>query len=93
MLRLMSEKEELRVVSDQVGRPTYCEDLAEAALKLLDAEGVFHFANAFETSWYNFAEEIHRQANELCIPLKVNTFCPFLLKNIPLKQFVLLILH
>jgi dTDP-4-dehydrorhamnose reductase len=65
MLRLMSEKEELRVVADQIGRPTYCKDLAEVTLDLLDEEGVFHFANAFETTWYQFAQEIHRQAQEL----------------------------
>lgn len=64
MMRLMKEKEELQVVSDQVGRPTYCEDLAEAALMLLEEEGVYHFANSQETSWYTFATEIHRQMQE-----------------------------
>lgn len=76
MLRLMSEKEQLRVVSDQVGRPTYCQDLAENALQLLDAAGIFHFANAFETSWFQFAQEIHRQARELGFPLKVKAIEP-----------------
>lgn len=71
MLQLMNEKEQLRIVYDQVGRPTYCQDLAETALELLDEEGVFHFANAFETSWFQFAKEIHRQARELHFPLKV----------------------
>lgn len=76
MLRLMNEKEELRIVYDQVGRPTYCQDLAEIALELLDEEGVFHFANAFETSWFQFAKEIHRQAKELGFPLKMKTLEP-----------------
>lgn len=70
MLRLMSEKEQIRVVSDQVGRPTYCQDLAEAALKLLNEQGIFHFANASETNWYEFAKEIYRQGKELDFPLK-----------------------
>jgi dTDP-4-dehydrorhamnose reductase len=73
MLHLMSEREQLKVVYDQTGRPTYCQDLAEAALELLDEEGVFHFANAFETSWFQFAKEIHRQAKELGFPLKMKT--------------------
>lgn len=76
MLGLMSEKDQLRVVYDQIGRPTYCQDLAEVALELLDEEGVFHFANAFETSWFQFAKEIHRQAKELGFPLKMKTIEP-----------------
>jgi dTDP-4-dehydrorhamnose reductase len=76
MLYLMNEKEQLRVVHDQTGRPTYCQDLAEAALELLDEEGIFHFANAFETSWFHFAKEIHRQAKELGFPLKLKTLEP-----------------
>lgn len=76
MLRLMSEKEQLRIVYDQIGKPTYCQDLAEAGLQLLDEEGIFHFANSFETSWFQFAEEIHRQAQKLHFPLKVKTLEP-----------------
>lgn len=76
MLRLMSAKEQLRVVYDQIGRPTYCQDLAEIAFELLDEDGVFHFANSFETSWFQFAKEIHRQATELGFPLKMKTLEP-----------------
>ena len=56
--------ESLRVVDDQVGRPTHAGDLADAVLALLDegAEGIWHFANAGECSWHGFAEEIVRQA-------------------------------
>ena len=54
----------------------YCQDLVEAALELLDEEGIFHFANAFETSWFQFAKEIHRQAKELGFPLKLKTLEP-----------------
>lgn len=76
MLRLMEERDQLRIVHDQVGRPTYCQDLAEAALELLDEEGIFHFANSLETSWYQFAKEIHRRAEELQFPLKVKVIEP-----------------
>jgi len=54
----------LRVVSDQIGRPTLASDLADAVVRLLDlgAEGTVHFANSGECSWFEFAEEIIRQA-------------------------------
>ncbi|MCE2982092.1 MAG: dTDP-4-dehydrorhamnose reductase [Parachlamydia sp.] len=65
MLRLMNEKETLRIVSDQVGRPTYCQDLAEIAFQLMEDDGIYHFANAYETNWYKFAAEIYRQGREL----------------------------
>lgn len=83
MLHLMSEKEQINVVCDQVGRPTYCQDLAEIALELLEEEGVFHFANSFETSWFQFAKEIHRQALDLKFPLKVKTIDPISTKDYP----------
>lgn len=83
MLRLMSEKEQLQVVSDQIGRPTYCQDLAETAWEMLDEEGLFHFANAFETSWHQFAKEIYRQAIELGFPLKMKRVEPISTKEYP----------
>ncbi|MDQ2646942.1 MAG: dTDP-4-dehydrorhamnose reductase [Myxococcota bacterium] len=65
MVNLMRDRDEVRVVSDQHGRPTYTEDLAEALLALVGlggeaaAEpGVYHFANAGETSWHGFAVAI-----------------------------------
>ncbi|MFZ5788485.1 MAG: dTDP-4-dehydrorhamnose reductase [Acidobacteriota bacterium] len=50
----------LRVVADQVGCPTYTEDLAATILALVDrgSEGVFHAVNRGEVSWHGFAEEI-----------------------------------
>jgi dTDP-4-dehydrorhamnose reductase len=58
MMKLMQEKEEIRVVSDQRGRPTYAPDLAKVLIRLLDGSGIFHVANREETSWYEFAQEI-----------------------------------
>lgn len=83
MLRLMGERETLKVVADQVGKPTYCQDLVEAALELLDQGGIFHFANSQETSWYLFAKEIHRQAQALGFPLKVKTIEPISTSEYP----------
>jgi dTDP-4-dehydrorhamnose reductase len=62
MMRLMKEKTELNVVSDQVGCPTYAADLAEALLAIAVSDhfvpGIFHFSNEGVTSWYEFAREI-----------------------------------
>lgn len=54
----------VRVVTDQVGRPTATTDLAEAIVALLDRDirGIVHFANAGEVSWNAFAREIYRLA-------------------------------
>ncbi len=54
-----SGREELRVVDDQKGRPTFAPDLARALVKLVSvgARGLVHFANAGETTWYGLAKE------------------------------------
>jgi len=52
----------LRVVADQIGSPTFCDDLAAALLELVDsgARGVVHAVNSGTTSWHGFAVEIAR---------------------------------
>jgi dTDP-4-dehydrorhamnose reductase len=64
ILRLAAERDELRVVADQVGRPTSAADLAAVLLALAqsDLAGTYHFANAGECTWHAFATEIVRQA-------------------------------
>jgi dTDP-4-dehydrorhamnose reductase len=64
MLGLASEREELSVVDDQVGCPTYTAHLAEGILRLLSTEayGLHHVAGAGCCSWFDFAREIFRQA-------------------------------
>lgn len=73
MLRLGSEREELRVVFDQVGTPTYAGDLAEAMLAIVDraeegrlVSGIFHFSDEGVCSWYDFACRIIRLAGLSC---------------------------
>lgn len=83
MLRLMHEKDQLRIVADQVGRPTYCQDLAEAALELSDEEGIYHFANSSETSWYAFAQEIYRQGVESGLLHKICEIHPLTTQEYP----------
>ncbi len=66
MLRLTAEREQIRVVSDQLGTPTYAGDLAEAIVGIISRrdfhEGVFHYTNLGECSWWQFAMEIARVA-------------------------------
>jgi dTDP-4-dehydrorhamnose reductase len=67
--RLLREKDELRVVSDQIGAPTSARGLAEATAELLrrhgadtlgDARGIYHATSSGSTSWHGFAREIAR---------------------------------
>jgi dTDP-4-dehydrorhamnose reductase len=65
MLRLMGEQERLRVVSDQVGTPTWGRALAEAlwrAAERSDLRGVVHWTDAGSASWYDFAMAIQQEA-------------------------------
>lgn len=64
MLRLGGERDELRVVSDQVFSPTYTADLARKIAQLVTTEyyGIFHITNRGACSWYEFTAEILRLA-------------------------------
>ncbi|MFC0205021.1 dTDP-4-dehydrorhamnose reductase [Novosphingobium soli] len=64
MLRLMAERDEVRVVSDQIGSPTYAPGLA-AALWTMAAKGttgIHHYTDAGACSWYDFAVAIQEEA-------------------------------
>lgn len=63
MARLGKERDEVRVVADQVGRPTYAPDLAEACIKMAtllqtrpELAGMYHYANAGHVSWADVAQ-------------------------------------
>jgi dTDP-4-dehydrorhamnose reductase len=66
MLRLLQERDELRVVADQIGAPTWTQSIADACLQLVRAWqsgtagpwGLYHMTAAGETSWYGFASAI-----------------------------------
>lgn len=71
MLRLGSEKEQIGVVADQIGTPTYAGDLADAIVKILPqistkTKGVYHFTNEGVCSWYDFAAAIMEMAKLKC---------------------------
>ena len=65
MLRLSETRDEISVVSDQIGSPTYAGDLAEVLIKIILSSppnyGVYHYSNSGTISWYDFAVEIFKQ--------------------------------
>ena len=76
MLKLCKERDELDLISDQVGTPTYARDLARAILHIIkhprksqDKIEIYHFSNEGGCSWYDFAKTIFELANIEC---KVN---------------------
>lgn len=62
ILQLGGEKDEIKVVVDQLGTPTNARDLANVVLEIIvkntEKYGVYHFSNAGSTSWFEFAEKI-----------------------------------
>jgi dTDP-4-dehydrorhamnose reductase len=62
MRRLMAERENLSVVHDQFGNPTFATDLADAIIALVERApaGIYHAVNAGQASWYDWATEIKR---------------------------------
>ncbi len=70
MLRLGKEHDEVRVVDDQIGSPTYTADLAPLLCDMIETEkyGTYHATNEGTCSWAEFAAEIFRQAG---VPAKV----------------------
>jgi len=79
MLKIGKERDEINVVSDQVGSPTYATDLAEVALKIINNKDyqdqeqqteICHYSNKGEISWYDFAKETFKIAKIDC---KVNS--------------------
>ncbi len=71
MLRLFAEKEQISVVADQVGCPTYAADLAAAVMEIISKgalhPGIYHFANQGITSWHEFATAIKELTGSSCI--------------------------
>ncbi len=78
MLRLAAEREELRVVDDQIGSPSWTGDIADVAMALIqqDARGCFHFTNEGVASWYDFAVAIVDEARALGFPIKAQRITP-----------------
>lgn len=73
MLRLMKEKEQLNVVSDQQGCPTYAADLAAAIMQIIvadkavDKAGIYNYSNSGVINWYQFATAIKELSGSPCL--------------------------
>lgn len=72
MLKLAQEKEEVGVVQDQVGSPTYTVDLAKFLVELVKTEkyGIYHGTNFGNCSWFEFAKAIFEEAG---LDIRVNS--------------------
>lgn len=72
MIKLTTERDNLKVVFDQVGTPTYARDLADVIFNIIENrkfeqhEGIYHFSNEGVCSWYDFAKEISLIARTEC---------------------------
>ena len=83
MLRLGSDKEEIRVVADQIGSPTWTGDLAIASLSDQTPPGTYHYTNSGVASWYDFAIAIFEEASQLGWNLKVQRVVPITTSEYP----------
>lgn len=97
IVRLGKEREELRIVADQIGSPTYTRDLAEAIFNLLDVAkpsaprvphpgpyGIYHFANEGSCSWHEFACAILAEAKAAGEPIVTKQVLPIRTEDYPL---------
>ena len=77
MSKLSETREEIYVVSDQIGSPTYAGDLAEVLIKIVlsssKAYGLYHFSNSGAISWYDFAVEIFNHFNKQVVVKPIKT--------------------
>ena len=76
MIKYGNERDELNIVFDQVGTPTYARDLAQSVLEIISKtatgikewiSGIYHFSNEGVCSWYDFTKEIHELKGITCI--------------------------
>ncbi|MDX2164825.1 MAG: dTDP-4-dehydrorhamnose reductase [Gammaproteobacteria bacterium] len=76
MLRLAKEKTELKIVSDQVGCPTYAGDIADVLLSISKNPkiGTYHYCGKPVTNWYEFAKVILKDKDINIIPIKTTDY-------------------
>lgn len=77
MLRLSQDRDEISVVADQTGTPTYAKDLAQAILEMVNQNsttyGIYHYSNEGVASWYDFAKAIFELNGNTIKTLPINT--------------------
>jgi len=81
MLKLGREKEEIRVVADQIGSPTWAKDIAKVIAEMIyqltpEITGTYHYTNSGSASWYDFAIAIFEEAQQLGFPLVIKRVIP-----------------
>ncbi|MCX8596155.1 MULTISPECIES: dTDP-4-dehydrorhamnose reductase [unclassified Gilliamella] len=88
MLRLATEKQQLSIIDDQLGNPTYAGDLAQLILQLLDKKmdgGIYHFCGDSSTSWFMFAKKIFEIASNQKIITQFPEIIPVKTEAFPTK--------
>ncbi|MHC5598858.1 MAG: dTDP-4-dehydrorhamnose reductase [Nostoc sp.] len=88
MLRLGAERQKLRVVADQIGSPTWAQDIATVIAQMIPQltpkiSGTYHYTNSGVASWYDFAVAIFEEAQQLGFPLKVERIVPITTAEYP----------
>jgi dTDP-4-dehydrorhamnose reductase len=85
MIRLMKEREEVSVVADQIGAPTWASGLARTIWGLIEkgASGTFHHSDAGVASWHDFAVAIAEEALALGLIARVPTIKPITTAEYP----------
>jgi len=82
MIQLMSEKDQIKVIKDQLGSPTNAADLAETIFNIIGFchsqiydwnPGIYNFSNEGIISWYDFAKEIKEITNSPCVIKSIST--------------------
>jgi dTDP-4-dehydrorhamnose reductase len=73
LLKMIQEKEEIKLVDDQWGRPTYAPDLARAILKMEGASGLYQFANVGIATKFTFGCAMRDMAEQLKFPVYVKS--------------------
>lgn len=79
MLRLFSERDEISVVNDQTGSPTWCHSVAQAIFVFVGEPalaGTYHWTDSGQTSWYDFARAIQEEAVKLGMINKATRIVP-----------------
>ena len=91
MLRLGKDKQEIRVVADQIGTPTSARNIASAIASLIPLiqtdisalTGIYHYTNSGAASWYDFADAIFEEAQILGFPLQIQRLIPITTSEYP----------
>jgi dTDP-4-dehydrorhamnose reductase len=89
MLRVGADRQEVRVVADQVGTPTSARSIADVITQLIpsletsEATGTYHFTQSGVASWYDFAVAIFEEARRLNFPLEVERVIPIATADYP----------